>query len=158
MPAIAPRKDRVRGLALVSLGEMRKFLLLSGLLLAWTATAGEPYVYNATVVTVHDGDTLKVDIDLGFRVTLRGVDLRLQDVFAPELNEPGGIPARDKLRALIPAGSKVLVQTVRTKGGSEVVSFQRYVARVLVDKTEMNEVMSFWLTGEGLAGGTGIRK
>lgn len=136
-------------------------LLLGSAALLPLAVAEAPppsYTYSATVLGVHDGDTLKVDIDLGFRIILRGVDLRLQGVYAPELKEPGGLRARDQLRAIIPVGAKITLQTLRSKGGLETTTFQRYVARIWVADANVNEAINTWLVAENLVGGAGVKK
>ena len=43
------------------------------------------YTYKATVIDVTDGDTVLVDIDLGFGVWLRKQSIRLAKINAPEL-------------------------------------------------------------------------
>ena len=43
-----------------------------------------PYEYNATVIDVVDGDTITVDIDLGFNVKLANQKVRLLGVDTPE--------------------------------------------------------------------------
>ena len=43
------------------------------------------YTYKATVIEVTDGDTVVVDIDLGFGVWLRKQSIRLAKINAPEL-------------------------------------------------------------------------
>ena len=43
------------------------------------------YIYKATVTSVYDGDTLTVDIDLGFSIVLRNIKLRLLGIDTPEL-------------------------------------------------------------------------
>ena len=43
-----------------------------------------PYEYNATVVNVVDGDTIVIDIDLGFDVKLTNQKVRLLGVDTPE--------------------------------------------------------------------------
>lgn len=69
------------------------------------------YVYDATVVSVHDGDTATLDCDLGFYVTVR-MSCRLSGINARELSSPGGPEARDHLAALIPPGTPVTVASV----------------------------------------------
>ena len=51
------------------------------------------YLYDAVVVDVHDGDTLTVNLDLGFRVWQR-TKIRLHGINAPELKTPEGKAAR----------------------------------------------------------------
>jgi micrococcal nuclease len=72
----------------------------------------EPYVYRATVVSVHDGDTIKVDLDQGLDEWHRNLNVRLNGCNAIELSQPGGHQARDNLAALLPAGTAVTVRSV----------------------------------------------
>lgn len=44
------------------------------------------YHYSAIVKEVHDGDTIKCDIDLGFGITLRDQKFRFYGINAPELH------------------------------------------------------------------------
>lgn len=70
------------------------------------------YVYGATVKRVIDGDTLAVDVDLGFHV--RSVMLcRLSGLNARELSQDGGPDARDNLLLLTPPGTPVVLRSVR---------------------------------------------
>ena len=73
--------------------------------------------YKARIVEVHDGDTLGLDIDLGFGMfaaakSLSGKSLlscRLFGINAPELSTPAGLQARDFLRTLATPGAIVSV-------------------------------------------------
>jgi endonuclease YncB( thermonuclease family) len=62
-------------------------------------TAQPAYTYAAMVTAVHDGDTITVDIDLGFAVHTRQ-HVRLLGCNAIELAQPGGAEARDHLASL----------------------------------------------------------
>jgi micrococcal nuclease len=44
------------------------------------------YHYSAKVVDIHDGDTIKVDIDLGFGVILKNQTFRFFGINAPEIH------------------------------------------------------------------------
>jgi micrococcal nuclease len=44
----------------------------------------KPYYYKCTLIKVIDGDTIDVDIDLGFGVTLSNQRLRLYGINTPE--------------------------------------------------------------------------
>jgi micrococcal nuclease len=76
---------------------------------------GPAYQYRAAVVRVVDGDTLILDVDLGFHVWLRGQSFRLLGCNARELHDPGGVEARDNLRNLfdLPAFRDVTLRTVK---------------------------------------------
>jgi hypothetical protein len=52
------------------------------------------WTYRAAVIAVIDGDTLRLEIDLGFHVHTQQ-DIRLLAVSAPEHNQPGGTEATD---------------------------------------------------------------
>jgi len=70
------------------------------------------YWCRATVLSIHDGDTMTLNIDRGAR--LYSVEpIRFYRINAPELFHPGGKEARDYLRNLVPIGSEVRVQTFK---------------------------------------------
>lgn len=73
------------------------------------------YVYRAVVVVIVDGDTLKLDIDLGLCTWVRDQRIRLLDVYAAELKAPGGPEAKAKLAGLLPVGSECIIQTVKDR-------------------------------------------
>lgn len=73
------------------------------------------YHYEAEVVGVYDGDTITVDVDLGFGVWARGQKIRLAGIDAPELKgetREAGKRSRDALLVLF-AQSKNRI-TLRT--------------------------------------------
>lgn len=76
-------------------------------------TLAAPYIYNATVLRVIDGDTVEVDVTFGFYLRHAPTPIRLLGCNARELSEPGGKEARANLAALLPAGSRVLLQTAK---------------------------------------------
>ena len=95
---------------------------------------GEPYTYNAVITRVVDGDTLVVDIDVGFDIWLRGQTLRLNRVNAPEMKTPKGRALFDQLQFL--TGQKIIIKTIknhRVKKETQKDSFGRYLSEVEVD-------------------------
>jgi len=46
------------------------------------------YYYRARVTKVYDGDTITVDIDLGFHVGLKSEKIRLYRIDTPEVRGP----------------------------------------------------------------------
>lgn len=89
------------------------------------------YEYWAKVVSVHDGDTITVDIDLGFNTWLRGQRLRLAGISALELSMPGGREARINLMRELPAGTTVKIASLKADiDPAAVTSFDRYVVTV----------------------------
>lgn len=73
------------------------------------------YTYDAVVKSVHDGDTVTLDMDLGLDVHLSDFKVRLAGINAPELPTPEGKAAREFLAALLPAGTAILVDTVKDR-------------------------------------------
>jgi endonuclease YncB( thermonuclease family) len=66
-------------------------------------SAIEPiYRYRAEVLDVHDADTYKLRIDLGFRCAVT-IQCRLRGVNAPELSTLEGKDARDFVKILLGA-------------------------------------------------------
>jgi micrococcal nuclease len=76
------------------------------------------YEYAATVIGVVDGDSVRLDVDLGFSIRQR-MALRLWGIDAPEIvgeTRAAGEAARDFLRGLLPVGAKVRITTFKDKG------------------------------------------
>lgn len=90
--------------------------------------------YRARPIRVIDGDTIVVEADTGF-YGRHEVHIRIADLNAPELNEPGGEEAAIRLRQAIDSPSEWSLRVVtrqRETVVSEVRSFERYVGDVLV--------------------------
>lgn len=106
----------------------------------------------ARVVDVHDGDTIRLDVDLGFS-THAYVWIRLQEVHAPELGESGGHEAKrvvEEWLAIHAPGGYVTLQTQQTSGTlkeiKERMTFIRYVGLITaVDGGILNQ----WLRDRG---------
>ena len=58
------------------------------------------FQYKATVYNVVDGDTVDVNVDLGFKVYTKQ-RVRLNGIDTPERGQPGYAEAGDKLRELV---------------------------------------------------------
>lgn len=73
--------------------------------------------YRARIVSVHDGDTCSMDIDLGFDVEFRATDFdgnpriscRVYGINAPELSTAAGKAAATFAQTLLPVGTVVTV-------------------------------------------------
>jgi len=103
------------------------------------------HIHIGTVAGVHDGDTLKVLLDLDFDVRLVA-DIRLLGVYAPEMGKDGGEAARVKLMELCPPGAPLVLETVRIRG-HEARSFTRYVGRVWAGGVDVCDAMNQWIGG-----------
>ena len=102
----------------------------------------EPFCYNATVVRIVDGDTIRLDIDLGFDIILRNQSVRLYKVDTPECRtrdlkeKAAGLLAKDIVQDLIAIGERVFIRTkLDTKG-----KFGRLLGTIITtDNININE-------------------
>lgn len=73
------------------------------------------YHYKAKVVSVYDGDTCTIDIDLGLHTWIRGEKIRLNRINAPELRgkeRAKGLASRDFLKSLI-LDKEIIIETIK---------------------------------------------
>ena len=120
------------------------------------AVIPSPSVYRAEVLSVYDGDTITVMLDLGMGIT-RKAKCRLLGVDTPEIRtksaaeKKAGYTARDRVRELI------LGKTVRLHSVAKPDKYGRLLVKVWVhDGSCVNDL----LIDEGLArqydGGTRV--
>lgn len=108
------------------------------------------YHYKCKVLDVYDGDTLRVEINLGFGLKWKGSDgkgvvIRMMGINAPEMrgeDKEKGVISRDKLREKI-LDKVITLKTI--KDSSE--KYGRYLGIVLLEDTNVNE----WMVSEGFA-------
>lgn len=103
-----------------------------------TLTYGETYVRKAKVIKWVDGDTVDLDIDLGYRVHVHE-RIRLADVDTPERGRPGFDKATEVARKYAPEGSTCLIRTERGKTGK----YGRWIGIIYVEGMgrTLNEVL-----------------
>lgn len=90
------------------------------------------YTYKADVIRIIDGDTVIVDIDLGFGVWLRGQTIRLAKINAPELKGESLETGRDSKTYL----SKLVLDkrvTIRTEKDSKE-KYGRWLGFILLEE------------------------
>ena len=102
--------------------------------------------YDVTVIKVVDGDTVDVDIDLGFGVTLRDERVRIMGIDTPEsrtrdkVEDLFGEAAKARLKVLMKDGGK-LITTEGRKGEDMKGKFGRILGDFKVDYNgEMKKV------------------
>ena len=103
------------------------------------------YEYRALVVKVYDGDTIVVDIDLGFGIMMKNQSVRLLGVDTPEIR---GKERNEGLEVKIAVENKILgkwvkIKTMKDKKGK----YGRWLVNLWVDDLCINN----WLVTEGLA-------
>ena len=109
------------------------------------------YEYNAKVLRIVDGDTLDVDIDLGFGVWIHKERIRLEGIDTPEsrtrdLEEKKfGLLSKEYVRNLLPVGSivKLICKSYDSKGkfgrilGDIEIEEKRMIGRELTESTSL---------------------
>lgn len=89
------------------------------------------YFYRARVVSVYDGDTCTVDIDLGLKMWVHREKIRLNRIDTPEMRGPEkehGKRSRDFLRGLI-LRREIMLQTLKDVQGK----YGRYLGEIWLE-------------------------
>ena len=105
-----------------------------GMKLNLISKSEELFHYSAQVLSVYDGDTCRVDIDLGMGIWVRNEKLRLVRIDAPEVtgdSKARGFAARDWLRERID-GREILIETIKDKRGK----YGRYLAEIWLPEND----------------------
>lgn len=90
------------------------------------------FEYIAYVTKVYDGDTITVDIDLGFGIMKKGEKIRLANIDAPEIRgeeREAGLVSRDALRGLI-LNKEVIIKTQKDAKGK----YGRYIGTIIINQ------------------------
>lgn len=106
------------------------------------------YKYNAKVIKVYDGDTITLEVDLGFQFKFTN-SFRLLRINCPEVRgetRTDGLKSRDRVRELI-LDKNIIIET--TKDSQE--KYGRYLAEVFVDINGVLTNINDLLVEEGLA-------
>ena len=83
----------------------------------------DPFLYKCTIQRIVDGDTVDVNIDLGFGIWLYKERVRVACIDTPEkrtrdkVEKIFGLAATAKAHTLIPEGSNCIIRTRRDKAG-----------------------------------------
>ena len=91
------------------------------------------YEYNAEIVRVYDGDTVRVNIDLGFGLSIRNTSIRLRGINTPEIrgeSKSQGYSSRDRLIAILAsADNQCRIKTIK---GKEYGKYGRILGEIYV--------------------------
>ena len=98
------------------------------------------YEYKCKILRVVDGDTVDVDIDLGFGVWMHKERVRMMGIDTPEsrtrdkVEKAFGLASKDRLKELLPIGSiQVLKTEIDRSGEDKKGKFGRILGDFLVD-------------------------
>lgn len=107
-------------------------------------TVPAPLYVNATVVEVHDGDTIRVLADRGDD-DLSEWNVRVRGCAAIELDDPGGDEARLDLVRRLPVGTPVVLGHLRPdKYGNRRLAFVFYADAGVVRRLDEQLVVEGW--------------
>ena len=113
------------------------------------------YEYNSKILRIVDGDTIDVDIDLGFGVWIHKERVRLEGIDTPEsrtkdLEEKKfGLLSKEYVRGLLPVGSivKLVCKSYDSKGkfgrilGDIELKETRMIGREIVEHSSLVKTM-----------------
>lgn len=112
------------------------------------------YQYKAKILKVLDGDTVDIDLDLGFNIILSNQKVRLAGVDTPESRttnleeKPRGLLSKKKLQEKLPIGSWAIIETQKSDNNDD--KFGRILGVfILEDGTRVNQ----WLIDNNYAVG-----
>lgn len=104
------------------------------------------YQYKAKILKVLDGDTVDIDLDLGFNIVLANQRVRMAGIDTPESRTADkeekirGTLSKKKLAEKLPIGSWVTIETQKSDNNDD--KFGRILAIfVMDDGTNLNQWM-----------------
>ena len=103
------------------------------------------YEYRCDLVKIVDGDTIDVDLNLGFNVTLKKQRVRLYGINTPEsrtrdLEEKRyGLAAKARLRELLEGVDSLVVKTAIDKKARG--KYGRILGTIFVNETNINDLL-----------------
>ena len=104
------------------------------------------WTYRAKVVRVIDGDTVDVDVDLGFGIWQKNERVRIMGIDTPEsrtrdkIEKKFGLAAKARLKSLL--GPKPVLQTTISKKGEDMKGkFGRVLGDFIIDGKQVSQIM-----------------
>ena len=106
------------------------------------------YEYKSKILRVVDGDTVDVDIDLGFGVWLHKERVRIMGIDTPEsrtrdkVEKKFGLASKARLKELMPIGSIQVLKTQIDKSGEDKKGkFGRILGDFMIDTKLVTDIM-----------------
>ena len=106
------------------------------------------YEYKCKILRVVDGDTVDVDIDLGFGVWMHKERVRMMGIDTPEsrtrdkVEKAFGLASKARLKDLLPIGSIQILKTEIDKGGEDKKGkFGRILGDFLIDDRRATDIL-----------------
>jgi micrococcal nuclease len=106
------------------------------------------YEYKCKILRVVDGDTVDIDIDLGFGIWMHKERVRMMGIDTPEsrtrdkVEKAFGLASKAKLKELLPIGSIQVLKTEIDKSGEDKKGkFGRILGDFLLDGTRATDIL-----------------
>jgi len=106
------------------------------------------YEYKCKILRVVDGDTVDIDIDLGFGVWLKKERVRMMGIDTPESRtrdkeeKKFGLAAKDFVKSKMPVGSMQILKTEIDRSGEDKKGkFGRILGDFLFDDERLTDMM-----------------
>jgi micrococcal nuclease len=106
------------------------------------------YDYNCTIDRVIDGDTVDVDIDLGFGIVMKSQRVRIAGIDTPEsrtrdlIEKQFGLASKKRAEELLPVGEKfVLLTQLDRKGDVATGKFGRILGDFQIGDSTFATIM-----------------
>lgn len=103
------------------------------------------YEYKAIINKVVDGDTVDVDIDLGFGIWKRGDRIRIMGIDTPEsrtsdkVEKVFGLASKDRLKELL--GKEAILKTFIDNGVDATEKFGRILGDFIIGQTTVAKTL-----------------
>lgn len=101
------------------------------------------YEYKCKILRIVDGDTVDVDIDLGFGIWMHKERVRIVGIDTPEsrtrdlVEKQFGLAAKQFVKDLMPIGSQQIIKTQKDKTGK----FGRILGDFIIDDVLLSQLM-----------------
>tara|TARA_Y100001978_G_C23693191_1_gene435988 strand:+ start:1040 stop:1510 length:471 start_codon:yes stop_codon:yes gene_type:complete len=116
------------------------------------------YEYKCKVLRVVDGDTVDIDIDLGFGIWMHKERVRMMGIDTPEsrtrdkVEKKFGLASKARLKELMPVGSLQILKTEIDKSGEDKKGkFGRILGDFFIDHNGQDKRATEILINEGYA-------
>lgn len=106
------------------------------------------YQYRCKILKVVDGDTVDVDIDLGFGMWMHKERVRMMGIDTPEsrtsdkVEKQFGLASKNRLQELLPLGSSQVLKTEIDRNGEDAKGkFGRILGDFLIEEKRATEIL-----------------
>ena len=106
------------------------------------------YEYKCKILRVVDGDTVDIDIDLGFGIWMHKERVRMMGIDTPEsrtrdkVEKAFGLASKDRLKELLPIGSIQHLKTEIDRSGEDKKGkFGRILGDFIVDEKRCTDIL-----------------